>query len=1241
MKGILLSPLPGLLLTALLIGTVRAGPLSPPELQAWQTMRASGDYVGIARAYADHMIEHGRDVYGSKHTPLFVTGMDRRTGKKISPPFAHVKRKPFMPGWERDRELRGSDRNYGQADPLDQLVLLKLMHRLTGATGEKHYAAEADKTAAWWMANAQSPIGLYPWGSHTHWNLEKDSGSGQFEFNHVWPFWKLNPEALQKYAMGLWDHYIRDKETGDFNRHAHSHKHGPGGGMEFPWPGSAMIATWVEAFLANPDPEYVRAISTVLKRWESLRDENNHLAPCSEYREWAWYLGYMIAANRLDDFADRIEAKKPELAKKMRDYGRRNDAAYLKVADKLLDVKSVGPVKSYLRATGGYNPERLDIIGGPWQDRKDYAGFAVMLHERMKRNDSPTLQKRYRQAVLDAAEIYLSINPEVQWSVWGVNVANAMRLMLAAHKLTGNVAYLHRADHFTGLAVDLFLDDASPLPKLTSQDDYYEIESVTDPSGDVWMLIALEVHERLAKLDESSKRPARMTTGSDLTTLSKVMREAIAQKQGAVWDCTTLGKPSASVSLAYGRDGEKTLFLSRREAGFTSTKGLAADSLELIASDYLNKMPSLEEARSFNGPYRRKFSGKHREPSTATYGGFKDVLDQAELRFVNHGTLPAKVTVTTTFHDSWDDRESKDQTFTIKSGKQVSIAVTSPGKRFIRRLDFKCDIPGAVKLEQFAFAMTPRSKLNPLIPVAAPAAFDKVTAKHVKEGLVLELVDDALGEIKKSADASLQPKLLVEKGRPILRFDGKDDFLSIPDRDTLDLEAWTVISLVRTTGGRGVVISKIDGRNFMMNYRLQVGREGKVAAVVRGASARQQVNRQARVNVLNRFAVVAARFDPKAKGVEKVTIRVDGVPASYSYENAEGELSAMTHSEPLLIGCQPGREPRHFKGDIAGILLYNRVLSDNELNSAAKWLVGQGPEGKTAAMDKATTKRAAVLSKEAIVFLIAGQSNAGGVAAFSPETNEEAGMAKKHPTIPGSTAKEVGIPTSMNAYPRSFIWGRGFERLTPGKNLKSGYHDPNRHGIELPMAMLLEKKNPEADKFFIKHGPGGHNLHTQWKAGVGPDYKNFKGQLDAAMADLKKRYQNVRVIGLYWDQGESDRPKAKEYSQNLHSLFAAFRKDTGIPDLPIFVRKHLFQHGDQSFVPILEAQVEVTKDNPHAHLLDLDLGSREKNFKVWAWTDKNGHLSSKAYLELSNRIMATVMPPLAKDPMALKGDGPR
>ena len=671
--------------------------LTSDQRDAWKKALAAYDYVTIARAYADYMIQYGRDTYGPKHTPLFVTGIDRKTGMRISPPFAHVKRKPFMPGWERDRELRGSDRNYGNADPLDQLTLLRIMHRLSRITGEKRYAEEADKTAAWWMANTQTKIGLYPWGSHTYWNLDKDGGDGIFEFNHPWPYWDLNPGALQRYAMGLWNHYVADKKTGDFSRHANSSAHGPGGGMEFPWPGSAMIATWVQAYQDNPDPEYLRAIDTIVNRWESLRDRSGHLAPCSNYPQWAWYVGYALAANRLDEHAEIIEAQDAKLADKMRAYGRKCDAAYLSVADNMLNIKGFGPVSSYLRETGRFNPDRLDMIGGPWQDRKDYAGFALMMYERMKWNDSSELHKRFRQAVLDSAEVYMSINPEVQWSVWGDNTANAIRLMLAAHELTGNTAYLHRADHFSRLAVDMFLDDTSPLPKLTSQDDFYEVESVTAPSSDVWMFAALEVDECITKVDDALRLTARIAT------------------HGGVWDCTKLNEPVASVSLSYGKDGKRTLFLSRVEKGFLADGGLIIDNLDLIVSDHVNSIPTLKQVKPFNGAYRRKFSGKHREPSTAEYGGFKDVLDRADLTLVNHGKERATVRVTATYHDSWDDRETKVHTRIIAPGERVIVECAAPEKRFIRRIDFDSTTAGGVKMERFAFEMTPRSKLNPLV----------------------------------------------------------------------------------------------------------------------------------------------------------------------------------------------------------------------------------------------------------------------------------------------------------------------------------------------------------------------------------------------------------------------------------------------------------------------------------------------------------------------------------------------
>ena len=130
------------------------------------------------------------------------------------------------------------------------------------------------------------------------------------------------------------------------------------------------------------------------------------------------------------------------------------------------------------------------------------------------------------------------------------------------------------------------------------------------------------------------------------------------------------------------------------------------------------------------------------------------------------------------------------------------------------------------------------------------------------------------------------------------------------------------------------------------------------------------------------------------------------------------------------------------------------------------------------------------------------------------------------------------------------------------------------------------------------------------------------------MADLTRRYPEVRVVGLYWDQGESDSrgDRPAQYLGNLTRLIEAFRRDTKVPQLKIFIRKHLFMHGWTGFEPVINAQVDISKKDPNAHLLDLDLGSNDANYWAWAWTYGNGHLSTKAYAELTRRIFDQILP---------------
>ena len=60
--------------------------------------------------------------------------------------------------------------------------------------------------------------------------------------------------------------------------------------------------------------------------------------------------------------------------------------------------------------------------------------------------------------------------------------------------------------------------------------------------------------------------------------------------------------------------------------------------------------------------------------------------------------------------------------------------------------------------------------------------------------------------------------------------------------------------------------------------------------------------------------------------------------------------------------------------------------------------------------------------RPAIVFLVAGQSNAGGCGVISPEAHEARGCHIERPLVPGSTAKEVGLSTNPDDYTHSYIW---------------------------------------------------------------------------------------------------------------------------------------------------------------------------------------------------------------------------
>lgn len=264
----------------------------------------------------------------------------------------------------------------------------------------------------------------------------------------------------------------------------------------------------------------------------------------------------------------------------------------------------------------------------------------------------------------------------------------------------------------------------------------------------------------------------------------------------------------------------------------------------------------------------------------------------------------------------------------------------------------------------------------------------------------------------------------------------------------------------------------------------------------------------------------------------------------------------------------------------------------------------------------------------AIVFMVAGQSNAGGCGIYSPEMHKELGREEARPLVPGTTAAEVGLPTDAAAYTHSYIWmpDAGFERLDPMVNSRPPQRDQKMHGMELPVVHRLEKRFPDNDIYIIKHGPSGRNLHTDWNPkGPGPHYARFLDSSRKALAQLSKEYSEVRVIGLYWDQGESDTGKghAEAYADNLTRFIAKFREDSGLPELKVFIRKHIYRGGDMD--KIIAAQEAVAAKDKNSFLLDIELDSLEKNYATWSYTPNNIHINSKAFVELAKILMEDVL----------------
>ncbi len=492
-----ISPLIALGLFVAVVGVTGQAADKPTQPAA----AGDADYMKHVQSYADAMIAHGRDTYGTQHSPLFASAMDRKTFK------------PFEESPGVLAEMRDGDRTFSGANPMHDQNLYQILYALTELTGQPKYAQAADEALKWFFEHCQSPRGLMAWGEHQGWNFYTESSTapkGPHEFFRPWVLWgrsyQLAPEACRRFATGLWEHQIADHEKGLYSRHA-MHiwetdlkiKSGQAG-AEFPRHGGFYIDTWAEAYSRTKDPQMLRAIKVVLDGFLARRDPQSGAIPSGSRDKnltVLWPESNLSLAIDLTDAAPKVT---PELAKEMLAAAAQIDEIFLKMKHE------PGPGgKGFIKAAEPATLEPGDsrpapVFGALDLRRKNYtevwatgygvhttANFALACEIRYNQ----TKIDGYRKLVIAAADLYLQGEPDMEDSVdkggheirptlYPGAMADMIAVELAGYRLTGDQKYLARAHHYARMAVRIFLPGDSPLPRVSSRADYYEALSRGD-----------------------------------------------------------------------------------------------------------------------------------------------------------------------------------------------------------------------------------------------------------------------------------------------------------------------------------------------------------------------------------------------------------------------------------------------------------------------------------------------------------------------------------------------------------------------------------------------------------------------------------------------------------------------------------------------------------------------------------------------------------------------------------------
>jgi hypothetical protein len=446
-------------------------------------LQKHSEYLDQVEHYANALLDHARDIYGTENSPLIATTMMRGTmslpeGDSLDA-LLSLKRESWG--------IRPHDRMLTGANPMHDQNLYQILYALTELTGEQRYAEEADNTLKWFFENCQSgQTGLMAWGEHIGWDFNTETTiDKQQRFNHEffrpWVLWEkcygLARRPCIDFASGLWYHQIHDHGTGEFSRHANYDRHGTGTQNQYPRHGGFFMATWAEAYKQTGDSLYLQAVDVLCNFYQRNRNPISGAIPGEVDNPRSnnlllWPQSNLGLAIDLWDAAPKLP---PEMGKRLKEMALEIDEIYLRIPHDLSPdgagfvVNGNAETLAAEDVRNGNNRVYTDRwTTGYGQSTDANAANVCMLRFQQTGNEG------FSKLVLAAADRYLDTEPVTDFPVYPGSLGDVIHLLLNAYEITSDEVCLERAHHFAGMALDMFFDESSPLPKASSMHWHYE-----------------------------------------------------------------------------------------------------------------------------------------------------------------------------------------------------------------------------------------------------------------------------------------------------------------------------------------------------------------------------------------------------------------------------------------------------------------------------------------------------------------------------------------------------------------------------------------------------------------------------------------------------------------------------------------------------------------------------------------------------------------------------------------------